>query len=369
MRVKSRQKMCFFWILLITALLPPGCHLVKVTGKVPSGAALQRIEQLPNYKNGEFQNLDSAGIELGKVNPFTVIRDMINRPKSVRPSKPMPTVLTDLRSLKAEVPTVVWFGHSSFLIKSGSGNILVDPDFSGYAGPYSWMVPAFKGSDIYHVSDLPVIDILLISHDHYDHLDYETIQQLKGKVKHVIVPIGIGSHFIYWGYDPKTITELNWGDSSRISDQLCITATPARHESGRSLKLKKTLWASFVININGKRIFYSGDSGYGRHFKMIGHTYGPFDLALMECGQYNVKWISNHMLPAQTVQAAVDMQGKVILPFHCAKFIEAYHPLNEPAKKLLKAEDSLDIAVTIPEIGEPYRIGSPVQRTFWWNFD
>ena len=360
------------WIiatLVLSVFLAAGCHLLKVTGKVPSGAELAKIKSLPNYRNGEFQNIDSAGIELGKVNPFTVIRDMMNRPKTVRPSRPLPAIITDLKSLRAGEPIVVWFGHSSFLVKTSGANILVDPDFSGYAGPYSWMVPAFKGSDIYHVGDLPEIDILLISHDHYDHLDYETIRKLKGKVKRVVVPVGVGSHFVYWGYDPNIITELNWNESVRLSETLRITATPARHESGRSLKLKKTLWASYVIEADGKKIYYSGDSGYGRHFKTIGKTFGPFDLALMECGQYNIKWITNHMLPVQTAQAAVDLRAKVILPVHWAKFIEAYHPWNEPVKKLLIAADSLKIAVTVPEIGEPYILGSQVMTKPWWDFD
>ena len=360
------------WIvvtIIITALVTAGCHLTKVTGKVPAGEELSRIEKMPNYNDGAFRNLDSAGTELKKINPFVVIRDMMNRPSTVRPSKRIPSVKTDLRLHSAEKPVVVWFGHSSFLIKTGKENILVDPDFSGYAGPFSWLVPAFKGSDIYSVKDMPPIDVLLISHDHYDHLDYSTIQALKGLVKRVVVPEGVGAHFIYWGYPPSIITELNWNESVDISKQLRITATPARHESGRSFKMKKTLWASYVIDCGAYRFFYSGDSGYGRHFKMIGDQYGPFDLALMECGQYNVKWIEKHMLPWQTAKASLDLKAKVIFPVHWAKFIEAYHPWNEPVKELLKSADSLKLAVTVPEIGEPYIIGSPPRNKDWWDFD
>jgi L-ascorbate metabolism protein UlaG (beta-lactamase superfamily) len=231
------------------------------------------------------------------------------------------------------------------------------------------MVRAFKGSTPYQVADLPPIDVLIISHDHYDHLDYETIRQLRDRVKRVIVPMGVGSHFLAWGYPPHIITELYWDQAMRVSDRLTITATPARHFSNRSFANNKTLWASYVIQVDDYRLFYSGDGGYGRHFKRIGRKYGPFDLAMMECGQYNVNWSSSHMFPAQTARAAADLQVRTLLPVHWGKFRESFHPWNEPIRLLLPAADSLHVPVTVPRIGEPYTVGDPVKNTGWWDFD
>jgi L-ascorbate metabolism protein UlaG (beta-lactamase superfamily) len=364
-----RKRWIFIVIILGTVLtfcLTGGCSAYKSLGDNPDGEALSKIEKLGNYRNNEFQNLDSSGVDFSKVSMTQLMKTMYNKPANARPSKAIPFVKTNLEN-NYDTPTIIWFGHSSFLIKTRNINILVDPDLSGYAGPNSWFVKAYEGSDFYKLKDMPRIDILLISHDHYDHLDYETAKGLKNKVKHIIVPMGIGSHLQYWGYKPSQIHELNWYESFAVSPDMNITVAPARHESGRTLSGKKTLWGSFVISVDGYKLFYSGDSAYGRHFKEIGKTYGPFDLAMMECGQYNKLWSRNHMFPEQTALAASELRAKVILPVHWGKFTEAVHPWNESVNRLLPAAGALKIPVTIPKIGEPYSIGSPVLKDEWYN--
>lgn len=359
----------FSLIVLWLLVVPAGCGMVKSLGKNPQGDALTRIQALPNYKNGAFQNLDSADNGPNKVKGGNAFKAIFNRPENVAPQSQLPWVKTDIKNLEAVKPTVVWFGHSSVFIKTQSATILIDPVFSNHAGPIPGMIKAFKGSTHYQADDMPDIDVLIISHDHYDHLDYRTVTKLKNRIKKVVVPVGVGSHFIYWGFKPENIVELNWNQSYTLPGGLKVTATPARHRSNRTFAEKKTLWASYVIQANGYRLFYSGDGGYGSHFKQIGRQYGPFNLAIMECGQYNQAWLHHHMLPAQTARAAADLQAQMIQPVHWAKFAESAHPWNEPINLLLPAAEALHIPVTVPQIGEPYVVGSTPKRTVWWAFE
>ncbi len=350
--------------LLLTAMI--GCGLVKSLGKNPEGEALARLDTLPNYKNGHFQNLvkrpDST------VKHYLLPAIFRGHLGPVRPRYALPWVKTDLKTPAAAAPTVVWFGHSSLLIKTRQGNILIDPVFSNHAGPVPGVITAFKGTRHYHAEDMPPIDVLIISHDHYDHLDYRTLKKLKDNIKIAVVPIGVGSHLVYWGFDPKKILELNWGQSAALPGRLRITATPAQHHSGRTYnKQNKTLWASYVIQAGRYRLFYGGDGGYGSHFKQIGQQYGPFDLALLECGQYNQPYV--HLGLGEAARAGVDLRASLLQPVHWAKFPEANHPWNEPIKTLLPVAEKLGIRVNVPRIGEPYTLGDPPKTAAWWDFE
>jgi L-ascorbate metabolism protein UlaG (beta-lactamase superfamily) len=349
--------------LLLTAIA--GCGVVKSMGENPRGEALARLDTLPNYKNGAFENLAERA-------DSTIKRKFLflhSRPKTIRPSRELPWVKTDLNTPAAPAPTIIWFGHSSLLIKTMQGNILIDPVFSNHAGPVPGLITAFKGTTHYHASDMPPIDVLIISHDHYDHLDYRTLKKLKDRIKLAVVPLGVGSDLIYWGFDPKKIIELNWNQSALLPGGLRITATPAQHRSNRSYSHEnKTLWVSYVIQADRYRLFYSGDSGYGPHFKKIGRQYGPFDLALLECGQYSPNWPWTHLWLGQAAQAAVDLQARLLQPVHWAKFVEANHPWNEPIEKLLPAAQKLSIPLNVPRIGEPYTLGDPPRQEVWWDF-
>ncbi|UEG54959.1 MBL fold metallo-hydrolase [Mucilaginibacter daejeonensis] len=341
------------------------CGVIRSMGRDPEGDALTALDSLANYKNGGFQNQTSNLDSATKHKRWLFLK---TKPSTIRPSHQLPWVKTDLKSLKATAPTVVWFGHSSLLIKTQQGNVLIDPVFSDHAGPIPGVMTAFPGTTHYHAKDMPPIDVLIISHDHYDHLDYRTLKKLKDRIKLAVVPLGIGSDLIYWGFDRKKIIELNWDQSTTLSGGLEITATPAQHKSNRSYSASnKTLWASFVIRSGRYKIYYSGDSGYSSHFKKIGEKYGPFDLALLECGQYSPNWPWTHLLLGQSAQAATDLKADMLQPIHWAKFEEADHPWNEPIKKLLPAAEKLNIQLNVPRIGEPYTLGRPPKTTIWWD--
>ncbi len=357
------------WFTGIIALLltvTSACGLVRSVGKKPQSEAITGYDTLRNYKSGAFQNL---GDRLDSASEHQRWLFLKSRPGTKRPSAAVPFVKTDLKALKATTPTVVWFGHSSILIKSEQGNILIDPVFSNHAGPIPGFVTAFKGTKEYKAEDMPAIDVLIISHDHYDHLDYRTLKKLKSRIKMAVVPVGVGADLRYWGFDPKKIIELNWNSSTTLTDGLSITATPAQHKSNRTFgSTNKTLWASYVIQAGAYKLFYSGDGGYGPHFKQIGKQYGPFDIALMECGQYSPNWPWTHLVFGETAKAAVDLQANLLQPIHWGKFVEADHPWNEPIEKLVPTAEKLGIPLNIPKIGEPYALGDEPKTEVWWDF-
>ena len=340
----------------------------KTFGINPSGERLLRIEKSSNYVNGSFRNLVSTEIMLKGTSFIKLMFQFFNKPASTAPPKVLPSVKTDLINLKAIEPTIIWFGHSSYLIKTKHYNILVDPVFSGHASPVSFIGKAFEGSNNYSTEDFPDIDILIITHDHYDHLDYDTVTKLIPKVKKIITALGVGAHLEHWGVKSEIITELDWWEMKKISDNVDITATPARHFSGRKFKRGKTLWASFALKIEGYNLFLGGDSGFGNHFKEIGEKFGPFDLAILECGQYGDKWPFIHMLPEQTIEAAKDLKAKILLPVHWGKFILSTHDWNEPIKRVSKAAIENNITITTPMIGEALVLNNNYPVNKWWDF-
>lgn len=353
------------------------CRPIRALGDNPEGEALKKIEALPNYQNGMFQNLyadpappasiPSTSNRRRKRSWTSLLKYFFKNDEGTKPTQPVPVMRTNLRQ-SFEKPTVIWFGHSSFLLKTKWGNFLFDPSFSGYAGPIPGLVTAFSGSNFYIPKDLPPIDAIVISHDHYDHLDYTTVKALQKKVARIVVPMGVGSHFRHWGFDKKKITELNWNDSIALNEKVRIISTPAHHRSNRTMEQRKTLWSSYVIEVDGYKIYFSGDTGYSAHFSSIGRQYGPIDLAMLECGQYNERWSRSHMFPWQTARAAQDLKARMVIPIHWAKFAESTHPWNEPVQRLLKSADSLGLPVSVPYIGQPYSIGDEPALERWWDF-
>ncbi|HEX4850700.1 MAG TPA: MBL fold metallo-hydrolase, partial [Puia sp.] len=210
--------------------------------------------------------------------------------------------------------------------------------------------------------------LMILTHDHYDHLDYKTIVALKPMVKQICTSLGVASHLVYWGLDPNCILELDWWESIRMKDNFKLTAAPARHFSGRTFDRNKTLWSSFVLENDFAKIYIGGDSGYDSHFKVIGEKMGPFELAILESGQYNESWPQIHMMPEETVQAAKDLQAKVLLPVHWGKFALSLHPWNEPIRRVLKEAIILNQEVATPMIGEPFYLQGPIPKNEWWNF-
>lgn len=208
---------------------------------------------------------------------------------------------------------------------------------------------------------------MIISHDHYDHLDYPSIIKLKPHVNRFFVPLGVGSHLKHWGVPEDKITELDWWESADFG-HFTFTATPARHFSGRSITdNKKTQWASWVLQGQYNNLYFSGDGGYAEHFKGIGKKYGPFDFTMLECGQYNPRWEAIHMMPEQTAQANIDLRGKVMMPIHWSAFDLSLHKWKEPVIRLLAAAAKLDVQVATPYIGERFAVGRDFPKEKWWE--
>lgn len=321
-----------------------------------------------NYQHGKFNNLLPTPTMAEGVSMRKLLYDyFFNRPGTVTPSHTLPSVKTDLTSLHSDTPVIVWFGHSSYLIHCRGINILVDPVFSGHASPFRNMVRAFRGADVYKEDDMPPIDFMIITHNHYDHLDKKTLQKLSPTTKTFYTSLGVGKDIAESCGDDTTITEMDWWETEKPAADIELTATPARHFSGRGLKRYGSLWSSFVLNLYGYKIFIGGDSGYGTHFSQIGEKYGPFDIALLECGQYNTSWPLIHMMPEETVQASIDLKAKMLMPIHWGKFTLANHPWNEPVTRAVQAAQDRHVAITTPLIGEPVIIGSNYPVKKWWD--
>jgi L-ascorbate metabolism protein UlaG (beta-lactamase superfamily) len=360
--------------------------LLRSLGKSPAGPRLQRILRSSHYRDGSFQNPIPTEVALKDTTIWKMLKEYRHRPADSTPPKPLPSIRTDLNSLPTNQPTIVWFGHSSYLLKLGPTHILVDPVFSGNASPFSFFAKAYPGADIYKPADMPAtLEAILLTHDHYDHLDYKTILELNPRTNHFYTSLGVGAHLEFWGIPTEKITELDWGETVNIdpaglpttagNPAMHLTATPARHFSGRTFKRGKAAWSSFVLNApdpdspapNRLNLFLGGDSGYGPHFKTIGDQYGPFDLAILECGQYGVHWPYIHMLPEETVRAALDLKAKTLLPVHWAKFTLALHPWNEPIRRVVTAAKSANLPITTPRIGEPVIINHDYPIEPWYN--
>lgn len=339
----------------------------RIFGKEPDVNTIKKISKSSNYKNGVFQNLSPTEVTRKGASYPKMMIEFLNKPKHTTPPKPIPSIKTDLHTLNDDTPVIVWFGHSSYLIKHQGINILIDPVFSGHASPFSSSVKAFPGSHVYKVEDMPFIDMLIITHDHFDHLDYKTVMALEPKVKHIYTSLGVASHLQYWGIDTDKITEFDWWDTHKIADNIQLTGAPSRHFSGRKFGRGKTLWSSFILEINNYRIYIGGDSGYDSHFKTIGEKYGPFDIAILECGQYGKDWPYIHMIPEEVAQAAKDLHAKILLPVHWAKFSLSLHAWNEPIERVVKAAESIDQPITTPMIGEPLFLNKPIHTNKWWQ--
>ena len=336
-------------------------------GKNPSGKRLERILKSPNYKNNSFHNLTPTEVLRKDASVIKMFKEFFSKPSTTKPPHTLPSVKTDLKNLSSENPTIVWFGHSSYLIKSKNFNILVDPVMQGNVSPFTWFGRPFAGADVYSIDDLPTIDLVLLTHDHYDHLHYESIKKLAYTAKRFVTSLGVGSHLEAWNVPAEKITELDWWQSTSISNEIELTATPARHFSGRSFVRAKTLWSSFVLKLHGHQLFLGGDSGYENHFKEIGNKFGAFDIALLECGQYGVNWPYIHMMPEQTIMAAKDLNAKILMPVHWAKFELSVHPWNEPITRATKYAEETNQAYTTPMIGEPVVLNAVYPNKKWWE--
>ncbi|OUS02966.1 hypothetical protein A9Q86_02110 [Flavobacteriales bacterium 33_180_T64] len=264
---------------------------------------------------------------------------------------------------------LIWFGHSAFLLQINNKNILIDPMFGDVPAPHPLLGGKRFSKELpIEIEKIPQIDAVLISHDHYDHLDYDSIKKLKDKVNMFYTPLGVGIHLEEWGIEKERIIELDWWQETRF-EGLVFRCTPAQHFSGRGLTDRtKTLWCSWIIQSESENIFFSGDSGYASHFKEIGEKYGPFDFAMMECGQYNDMWSEIHMFPEETAQAGLDIKAKKIMPIHWGAFKLAMHSWTDPIERVTKKAKELKIDIVTPKIGTPiYFNESDKLYDNWWS--
>ena len=321
-------------------------------GRAPQGERLERIKKSPHYKDGEFRNLHSTMMmtsQKGRLGAFWGF--LFKKETDLRPETEIPVIKTDLSKISKDENVLVWFGHSSYLIQTGGKRILVDPVFC-MASPVSFVNKPFKGTELYTPDDMPDIDYLVISHDHWDHLDYNTVKKLKDRIGAVICPLGVGEHFEYWGFDKERLIELDWNEDANLAPGFMIHCLPARHFSGRRLTANQSLWASFLLEAPSQKIYIGGDGGYDTHYAEIGNRFPGIDLAILENGQYNEEWSLIHLMPQYMAQTARDLKAKRVLTVHHSKYALAKHRWDEPLKNAeeMKNKDSLN--VLIPEIGE-----------------
>ncbi|MBG50144.1 MAG: hypothetical protein CML05_17810 [Pseudozobellia sp.] len=339
-------------------------------GGKPTEAQLAKYAKSANYKEGKFFNLGNVKTDMSAGDMAKAIGGMFKKIPNALPAKPLPVKAIDSNAIvnyKGET-RFIWFGHSAFLLQMNGKNILLDPMFGDVPSPHPLLgTKRFSDGLPIAIEKLPKIDAVILSHDHYDHLDYGSIKKLKDKVGYFYTPLGVGNHLKKWGVPEDNITELDWWQEVKTPDFI-FTSTPAQHFSGRGFSDRdKTLWSSWVIQAKGEKIFFSGDSGYGPHFKTIGEKFGGFDFAMIECGQYNELWSEIHMFPEQTAQVGLDINAKTIMPIHWGAFKLAQHSWVDPVERAVKKAKELNVSIITPQIGVPTVIdqNQPILNTWW----
>ncbi|PLX23890.1 MAG: hypothetical protein C0597_00530 [Marinilabiliales bacterium] len=314
----------------------------------------QKLKASSNFRDSKFQNLEPTKMMTGGT-WRGAMKKFIKGVENDRPDKYIESVAFNREDFIKNCDSIAytWFGHSTALFNIYGKIIITDPVFSEAASPVSFFNKPFDFEYEYKVENLPNIDVVLISHDHYDHLDYKTIKKIDSKTKKYIVPLGVDAHLLRWGIPKKKIEVADWGESINIEKNLKFISATARHFSGRGPRDRdKTLWCSWIIESGNHKVFFGGDSGYGKHFKDIGEKHGPFDLTLIECGQYNENWNQIHAMPEQTVQAHIDLKGKLLLPIHWSKYKLSIHSWTEPIERAKVAALRNNIKLQETKVGQ-----------------
>lgn len=362
------------YILIFTVLLIISVMVFLKFGKVFGGKPTRqqkiKYSQYPNHKQGKFTNL-MPQFMVTDADDF--IDDSMHPKSTRRPDFDIPFVKIDPTSLsqKTKHTRITWFGHSTLLLEMDGKNIMIDPMFGEVPSPVSFIGQKrySKGLPL-NIDELPPIDAVLITHDHYDHLDYKSILKIKNKVKQFYVPLGLSAHLLAWNIPSSKIEELNWYETATL-EGIQLTLTPSHHYSGRSLNDRfESLWGGWVIKGSLDNIYLSGDGGYGPHFKQIGDEYGPFDFAMIECGQYSRYWRQNHLFPEQSARVGVDVGAQLMMPIHWGAFTLAMHRWDDPVKRFLTKAKEFDIPVTTPKIGEQIVLGKATidqPKSAWWE--
>lgn len=356
--------------LLGVLLAAVGCHLLQTLGEAPNADAIAAYEKLPYFKNGRFQSPEELPhyperVSGGGASGWS--RFLLPNPHA--PKVPLPQVALNADSFASPADDAAplaayWLGHSSLIIELEGKRLLVDPVF-GNAAPLPGIVRRFGDAPILR-EQLPELDYVLITHDHYDHLEYATMRALRGRDTRFIVPLGVGAHLRKWGIPAERIHEMGWGERFE-ENGLSIAAERALHYSGRTFDTRNaSLWACYILKGQRRRVFISGDGGYGEHFKDIGAKHGPFDLAFIEIDGWNPGWPKTHMFPKEVIQTYHDINTRAFVPVHWGVFDLARHPWDESIKMIAElAEAAGDVKLLTPLMGE--RLTPESVTGEWWT--
>ncbi|QIK81764.1 hypothetical protein G7069_09250 [Lysobacter sp. HDW10] len=366
-RLRRLSRLALFLLLSVLALFVFAWVLVRVDpafGARPAGARQARIERSPQWHVDRFQNPNRMWSD---TNALTIL-GMLKKVPSQAPTAGVPYVHDTAQRLAIAPRSglrITWFGHSWSLVEIDGIRVLIDPIASVRASPFQFLGPERWFAPPMPLSQLANVDVVLVSHDHYDHLDMASIKTLAKGPTRFVVPLGVGAHLERWGVDPARITELDWWEGAQV-DAVTIHSTPARHASGRvNPQRNRTLWSGYAIAGPKHRVWYSGDTGLTDQFKEVGKRYGPFDVTMIESGQYDARWPDWHIGPEQAIQAHLWARGKYMMPVHWGLFKLARHGWTEPAERVLAAGHCANVAVITPQPGMPFEPGLDTS-TRWW---
>ncbi|CAL2062912.1 MBL fold metallo-hydrolase [Tenacibaculum sp. 190524A05c] len=333
---------------------------------------IKEYEQSEQWRDGSFKNLEHTTLGGNILDLPRIIYKQLSNKKGRIPENPLPVKKFEIEEFltPSDKAKFIWYGHSALLIRIQEMNILIDPMLGDNTTPMAPIATKrFSENTLSIIDDFPEIDLVLLTHDHYDHLDFDSIQKLKNKTKQFFVALGVKRHLVAWGIDEKLITEFDWWMTEKL-DQINITFTPTRHFSGRGLRDgSKTLWGGWVIKSRNENIWFSGDGGYGNHFKEIGEILGPFDIGFMECGQYNDDWKLIHLFPEEAIKAAKEAKVKKAIPVHWGGFPLSYqHTWKEPAEDFVTEAINSNQDYMLPSLGELCSTSDQLKNKWWFNF-
>ena len=363
--------------LIITIFLISGCDQF---GSIPKGNDYERMKESPNYNisDDKFLNQNPEVMnEMKKNSGFwanprkNLANNFFFNSNITSPETELPENKTSLNESFVKSTNNIkfaWLGHSSILMSINNKVILIDPIFASSASPFSWLIKRYQ-PPVFKMKELPKIDFILISHDHYDHLDMKTIKFFnKNKNISFVVPLGVGSHLKKWGVPDSRIIEMDWWDS-KIIKGIKFICTPAQHFSGRKgfIETQKSLWASWVVKSGDRSFYFSGDSGYSKHYKQIGDKYGPMEVVFMDSGQYNTRWKEVHNMPDEVIKGFVDLKGENLIPIHWGMFTLAMHNWFDPPVEIKKRAKDQNISLITPIIGQVINMKKMTSTESWWE--
>ncbi|MDG1905396.1 MAG: MBL fold metallo-hydrolase [Arenicella sp.] len=348
-------------LLLLVIAITLFIQFAPVFGGKPDAQSMAKLMLSDQFDGEVFRNLMPTDVATPSDQEVSIM-DFLNPPAGKIPAEPLPS--KQFRKDSLTNGDFVWFGHSTVLMRTNDVTIITDPVFYN-ASPIPFTVTPFALQVENRISDLPEIDVVLISHDHYDHLDYQAIQEMDPKVKKYLVPLGVKAHLQRWGVADSKIVEMDWYESD-LEGVVRFTFAPARHFSGRGLNNRlSTLWGSWVVQSNSSSVYFSGDSGYSEEFKKIGDQFGPFDIAFLEDGAYNPAWDQIHMYPEESVQASIDLNAKVYFPIHWGKFDLSTHTWTDPITRAHQSARQKNVQLATPVIGDVFSADDYPQSNWW----